>query len=228
MSNVGSLVQDLVEMAEAVKLVPQLKEALNQATAQSEHYAKHVEELEINAINRKAEIDRLNDRIRSLEVERDDASFRVLEAEDKAHTVLAMAKAARVSLEQMTGLLDPPKPQPEPEVLQPQAVELTQEQRVPDPTVNTTTNSSDTASTANNQDIAHTSTSEEAPKSVANPTNSLSGSSQDTHGGGEASKGPYFGKRYHDHPVYVSLHDWLDGSGTEEDYYWRPERKTSF
>jgi len=37
----------------------------------------------------------------------------------------------------------------------------------------------------------------------------------------QPSKGPYHGKHYVDHPFYVSLNHWLEGGGTEEDYYWR-------
>ncbi len=33
---------------------------------------------------------------------------------------------------------------------------------------------------------------------------------------------PYEGKRYYDHPVYMTLAAWQDGGGTEDDYNWRP------
>lgn len=39
----------------------------------------------------------------------------------------------------------------------------------------------------------------------------------------EAKPQPYAGRRYYDHPTYVSFSDWLDGGGTDEDYNWRPE-----
>ncbi len=32
----------------------------------------------------------------------------------------------------------------------------------------------------------------------------------------------FTGKRYYDHPTYMSLAAWLDGGGTEADYHWRP------
>lgn len=40
--------------------------------------------------------------------------------------------------------------------------------------------------------------------------------------GGVGKYGPYSGKRYYDHPTYVSRMDWLAGGGTEADYDWRP------
>lgn len=33
---------------------------------------------------------------------------------------------------------------------------------------------------------------------------------------------PYAGKAYHDHPVFVSYHAWLDGGGTDYGYNWMP------
>jgi len=33
---------------------------------------------------------------------------------------------------------------------------------------------------------------------------------------------PYAGKAYHDHPLFVSYHAWLDGGGTDYGYNWRP------
>ena len=44
----------------------------------------------------------------------------------------------------------------------------------------------------------------------------------------EPSPGPYFGKRYYDHPVWMTLGDWLVGGGTEYDYNWRPSRDGTY
>lgn len=197
--NVGNFVHDLVEMAKAMETLPQVQAELDRAIGQIEEYAKQVQRLEMIAIERKAEIDNLHSRIRSLEVERDDASFRVLEAEDKAHNVLAMAKAARVSLDQITGLLDPPKPEPEP--VQPPVSEVVQ--------------SIEPQSQGQGEGnplpvMEHSQTGSNAPETTALAPSAV------------LPSGPYANKRYHDHPVYVSLWDWIDGGGTEESYRWAP------
>lgn len=123
--HVGNFVQDLVEMAKAVEQVPILQAELNETVKGLENALSHNQGLESNIIGYKAQIEDLQAKVRSLEVERDDASFRVLEAEDITASVLNSAKVAQAGLDAIIAKLDPPKPQPEPEVL-PRATEFLQ------------------------------------------------------------------------------------------------------
>lgn len=235
--NVGNFVHDLVEMAKAMETLPQVQDDLTRTQGVMIEQARTIQSREEAIIRYKAEIEALNSRIRSLEVERDDASFRVMEMEDKTHQVMGMlidfeckAKGARM-------ILDPPKPEPE---LQPQAVPTATDQSVADPTIVAVaqdTENSSAFTTANQSENASTSMlTEEAPKSDANPTPaSASGdqtqvSASTTAGHTDnvtsgSSQGPYFNKRYHDMPSYISYIDWIDGGGTEVDYFWRPQSR---
>lgn len=123
--HVGNFVQDLVEMAKAVEQVPILQAELNETVKGLENALSHNQGLESNIIGYKAQIEDLQAKVRSLEVERDDASFRVLEAEDRENGILLLARNMQNDLAVIMNRLDPPKPQPEPEVL-PQATELSQ------------------------------------------------------------------------------------------------------
>lgn len=212
--NVGNFVHELVEMAKATETLPQVQAELSAAKTNNENLISHIESIRADLEQSRNYVASLEQKVRSLEVERDDASFRVMEAEDREHNVLAMAKAARVSLDQMTGLLDPPKPEPEKldyptETLQPQAVP-------------TPTQDEKNAAHASSMDVGSsttaTSSAEEAPKSDANPPESSSMESGDGSILG-VCKGPYFGKHHHDLSFYVSLNDWLAGDGAHDDYY---------
>jgi septal ring factor EnvC (AmiA/AmiB activator) len=113
---VGNFVHDLVEMAKAMETLPQV-EAENARLHQALDQAQQTtQDRELAIISYKQQIDDLQAKVRSLEVERDDASFRVLEAEDTAHSILSQARATQDILAKMIEKLDPPKPQPEPVV----------------------------------------------------------------------------------------------------------------
>jgi len=116
---VSNFVHELVDMAKAVELVPQLQSEVDQLHSKLSEAERHNQGLETNIISYKQQIEDLASKVRSLEVERDDASFRVLEAVDTAHSVLTQARAAQDILAKVIAKLDPPKPEPE---TQPQAV----------------------------------------------------------------------------------------------------------
>lgn len=215
--HVGNFVQDLVEMAKAVERVPELEAELARTQGQRDIALDHNQALESNIIGYKSQIETLNERVRSLEVERDDASFRVLEAEDTANAVLVKARAMQTALEGMIEKLDPPKPEPEKSAeLQAQPVPTESIQSVTDPTFSEPDWKQDQAETSRLPQ-------KEAPKSDINPSDTSSmvsgdGSTQLAIG----SDQPYLGKKYHFEPSYLSLHEWLRGGGTEENYHWRP------
>lgn len=228
--NVGNFVHDLVEMAKAMETLPQVQEELDRAKSQIENYAKQVQDRELSIINYKDQIEALNAKVRSLEVERDDASFRVMEAEDLNHVILNLARSASIDLAAMISKLDPPKP--EPEKIEEQAVQFPNEGQLgdkfsSDPTVGTgqqetAVHSIPVASQDAGTIGTGTTSVEEAPKSDANPTQTYSGTASDN--GHLASKGPYEGNLYHDMPHYIPLDEWVAGGGTESNYFWRPTR----
>lgn len=107
---VNSFVNDLVAMAKAVEDLPKVQSDLDTACTKIDALERTVQDRELAIIDYKATITDLQSQLRNAEVSRDDAELRFLEVEDKQLNILAMAKAARASLEQMTTLLDPPKP----------------------------------------------------------------------------------------------------------------------
>src|SRR6266436_990938 len=116
---VGNFVQDLVEMAKATETLPIVQHENETLKADLSHAQDTIAARETAIISYKQQIDDLHAKVRSLEVERDDASFRVLEAEDTAHSILTQARNAQATLAEVISKLDPPKPEPvkEPEVI---------------------------------------------------------------------------------------------------------------
>jgi len=121
--SVGNFVRDLVEMAQATERVPQLEEEIASMRKALSEALDHNAGLEVNIISYKQQIDDLQAKVRSLEVERDDASFRVMEAEDVATSTLLKAKDAQVILNDLITKLEPPKPVLEPQALPSETVD---------------------------------------------------------------------------------------------------------
>src|SRR6266576_986253 len=121
---VGNFVQDLVEMEKATETLPIVQHENETLKAELSQAKDTIAARETAIISYKQQIEDLHTKVRSLEVERDDASFRVLEAEDTAHSILTQARNAQATLAEVISKLDPPKPEPvkEPEPILPQAV----------------------------------------------------------------------------------------------------------
>src|SRR6266404_3024609 len=117
---VGNFVQDLVEMAKATETLPIVQHENETLKADLSHAQDTIAARETAILSYKQQIEDLHAKVRSLEVERDDASFRVLEAEDTAHSILTQARNAQATLAEVISKLDPPKPEPvkEPEPVQ--------------------------------------------------------------------------------------------------------------
>lgn len=210
--SVGNFVHDLVEMAKAMEELPQVRNDLDQANKLNTEQGAVIASREESILKLKAEIETLNSRIRDAEVARDDAELRFLELDEKAGKALASMGNILANLNDATNVLKPPPaPMPEPEpVLMPYTnpssgyshdplpVEASQGQSESHPTIE------DVSTT--NQTSANT-----APSSLDTV------SQQNVPSSGEPK--PYLGKFYYDHPIYVSLDNWLAGGGTEENYY---------
>ncbi len=123
--HVANFVHDLVAMAKAMEENPILQEQIEALKAQLGAAQDHNAGLEVNIISYKQQIDNLQAKVRSLEVERDDASFRTMESEDLAHKALSFIRQAEIAAAAAMSLLTPPKPEPikEPEPVLPQAID---------------------------------------------------------------------------------------------------------
>jgi len=204
-------------MAQATEQLPQLQAECERLRLEVASYAETVQRLELKLLARNDDIDGLNSRIRSLEVERDDAGFRQLEAEDKIDAVRSIVENIQSEAEALKGKLFPKpielKPEPMP-IKDAEPVELpkasdwipSQGQSEVDPTApSTDTSKSETASTS----------------SV--PTTETAST--------ESSKGVYADRYYIDHPGWVSREDWKAGGGSDASYDYRhdvPSNPRSF
>ncbi len=191
-----SLVSDLVEMAKAVELLPKVEAERDEAIRHGHELANLVQRLELKAHDRNQEIEALHAKVRELEVQRDDAELRFLEADDKINRLVNLVRGATVTLGE--AVKEPEMPQPEPEAA-PIPVEQSPYypqagQSEPDPMT----------------------------QSVSNGPTEVVSSGQETVGNTEPNSGPYTNRRYIDVPGFVSRPDWLAGGGTEADYDWLP------
>src|SRR5258705_7715887 len=98
---VGNFVADLVEMAKATETLPQVQHELDETKEGLSQALDVIAARETAIISYKQQIEDLHAKCRSLEVERDDASFRVLEAEDKAAALLYQAQTVKDVAERM-------------------------------------------------------------------------------------------------------------------------------
>ena len=223
---VGNFVQDLVEMAKATEQLPQALADNERLKAALDASSQQVQDRELAISRYKEEIESLQAKVRSLEVERDDASFRVMEAEDHAHATLATARAIQEHLNGMIGQLDPPKPQPEPVHEAVKSIEEVQQEPVApatEPVPVPTDRSGDVPNWAGpqGQSVADPTATSSQPSMSHTASIAESGDTSPVHSD-TPPPGRYSGKRYFDHPYYVSLAGWLAEGGTEEDYNWRP------
>lgn len=99
---IDNFVGSLVEMAKAFEERPRLEQRI----AELEPAKAALEDS--NSILRQ-HIDELNAKLAEVSKERDDASFRVLEVEDKASRVLDLAKTLQTGLGQVIAEVEPPK-----------------------------------------------------------------------------------------------------------------------
>src|SRR5258707_1769505 len=127
--HVANFVHDLVAMAKAMEENPVLQDQIEVLKAQLSAAQDHNAGLEVNIISYKQQIDDLQAKVRSLEVERDDASFRTMEVEDKLNTTLADLSSLLTIGERIHTRLAPPKPEPvkepEPVAIPPEPLEDT-------------------------------------------------------------------------------------------------------
>lgn len=236
----ASFVNDLVEMAEAYKHLPMVREELRDTQERLNAALNMVQRLEGKLLDRANEIDAKNATIRQLEVARDDAELRFLEADERTTRALDFIKSTFGNAGTLIQALEPKsEPQPQPEVASLPLSEV----GLNVPPSNESASGQDATASAT---TALSSVNTESGERAADPTLSSNVPTQSDHSSvhehvtetaiatdngskqddGILAKpiehGPYSGKRYHDHPYYVTLSGWLEGGGTEADYHWRP------
>ena len=111
---VHNFVTDLVEMAKATERLPYAEQELSEARQEITAKADTIQRLELKLMDRANEITNLHARIRDLEVSRDDAEFRFLEAEDRTNRALDFIKTTFGNAGSLIQALEPPKPEPVP------------------------------------------------------------------------------------------------------------------
>lgn len=92
--------------------VPMLEASVDDLAKKLDTAQYHNLRLEENILGYKNTIADLTSKVRSLEVERDDAGFRTLEAEDKLANLLKTVRNAVFDLDDGAKHVDPPKPVP--------------------------------------------------------------------------------------------------------------------
>lgn len=206
--NVSSFVGDLVEMAKAFEELPNVQAALAESEFHRESLSVAVQKREESILSLKAEIEKLNEKVRTTEVERDDAEMRFLELEEKAGKVDAIMHSILSDADRVVTMLFPPKPEPLPA--------LTEGQSANNPTANTTDDQPVSAhSDAENTDTVRA-------ESEPLPT-SAQAAQTGTTPEPEAFASKSWSERYKDLnymsiPGYISRAEWLEGGGTDESY----------
>jgi hypothetical protein len=218
----SSFIAEIAEAYNALELLPQAHERIATLERDNNEYFNTIQRLELKLIDRQVEIDNLNAKIRELEVARDDAEFRFLEAEDKQGATLRTLKELQGRIAGLVEVIDPPKVEPvvvEAPVTSHDMPVSEMGLSVTDPTLGeaatqTGLQEPSVSSGQSEPDPTAPTTTYPEPSSVAStaPTDPVS----------SIDRGPYFGKRYIHVAGYMSLSHWLAGGGTEEDYNWRP------
>lgn len=113
--NVGNFVSDLVEMAKATEQLPLVQAQLDRANTMIEEQAKAIQSRELHIIELKAMIDELSTKLRAMEVSRDDAEYRFLEADEKLGKIAQSFQGALAALDGTGKLIQKETAKPEPE-----------------------------------------------------------------------------------------------------------------
>lgn len=228
--HVGNFVQDLVEMAKAMDELPKVQGELSDTRKELSAALNRVEDRELRIIDLKSQIESLQSALRTTEASRDDAVYLFLELDEKTHQVMGILIDLEGKAHGARMILDPPKPEPEPEVQQPNLDPIGSSsggQSLPD-----TGQSSGQHAMAEPMPvdgwgqgqsenplpamevIGSTLNANDIPVQSSENVTSIQSIS--------ANSSPYTGLYYSNVPCFISRADWLAGGGTEENYDWRP------
>lgn len=232
--NITELMKELAAGQEARERIPTLEKSMADIIAASDKLATHNQALETNIIGYKQSISDLTAKVRSLEVERDDAGFRELEAADKLNTLLQAVRGAWVDVNNAAVAVDPPKPEPTPLPLVPDApVSLKpsdtgfyerdmlatkvyivdhRSESAADPTNNAVSVSQSQGSVTSSVQQDATSTSSDQSDSSYHPFATSEAPKSPEPVAPKTDK-PYLGMAWYDRPHTVSHEDWRNGGG---------------
>jgi hypothetical protein len=228
----SNFIREIAEAYQALEILPQREERIRALEAQSIADGERIARLEKRLIDRHNEMETLQARIRSLEVERDDASFRELVAQDQAASAVGTLRTLFSNVGEALKALQPPEAM---------VTERPLESSVPSPVEAAPTGSSEPTPEGGEPIISgtpnidsQTTLGESAADPIMDaPTGAIqesAGQSPVTHSDAgttitESSPvkphGPYHGLCYFDVPGYISLPEWIEGGGTQELYFGR-------
>lgn len=203
----GSMADMFSQAKNAISRIPDLENQISAMTVSSQADGSRIASLEQRIHAYQNQVDALEASKRSLEVERDDAGFRVLELEERLHHIADGVRGAMRTLRDIgdntlgsvLDKADPPKP--EPELAAKPTTEASDPHDMQGGVYNNGPVSSNDPSAADFDysgnpavNVPITETHDEVPR-------------------------PYANKLYSTHPTHIPLSDWLDGGGTEGSYY---------
>lgn len=99
--SVQEVLNAISEASQALNREPEYKASIASLERSLGAAQTHNQELELKAISYRTQIEQLNDRIRSLEVERDDFGFRELEANDKLDALRNVVKTFTAKVDEV-------------------------------------------------------------------------------------------------------------------------------
>lgn len=209
-SQVNDFIGQIAEAYAALQAKPELEREIARLRDQHRADGDTIADLEFRIHAKNEELEAASNTRRSLEVERDQAQFQVLELEERLHNIANYISDARGIL---ADVMDVPltkakaqtvveKPTP------PEPVHV--EQSYPYSFVG----QSDTPLSA----TTHSDTTPSPVESPAHPTESAAGSPDES----APKLRPYEGKFYHDMIDYIPRYQWIEGGGTDYSYDWRP------
>ena len=202
MTQVHDILDAINEARTALDERPQLKSYIQELETNLRQSQTHAQALEVNIQGYKSDISGLTDKIRSLEVERDDAGFRELEAQDKLDALRNVVLGVHTTLEKTLPKAEPIVEAPVVNEVAPQAgtTSVTIEP-TPEPTPGSTLYGSSYVLVPETQAQSN-------PIPTPEPNR------------------PYSGKAYNEQPM-VSRTEWIEGGGT--DYgYWNESTNSDF
>lgn len=245
--NRHNFVADLVEMARATEQLPVVQGQLVEAEKRLDELRNHITNVELALLNRKDEIEQLNEALRKMEVQRDDAEFRFLDAEDRTEKALAFVRSIFGNAGSLIQALEPPKPEPvaQPVPDMPSAVAVQGAEPVSGvmgqseanpPSAPSMDSQSAPVSSATISDTASSPSLTEgvgvqqdpttAPTLDSRPAEAPAFDGSATSAASPSTEPPFsdkrfVGKLYINTPGWHSRVDWLAGGGTNETYDWR-------
>ena len=219
MNSVHDILNAITEAKAAFDERPVLQTRIDGLERDLDKSQRHAQELELKLMERNAAIDSLQSKCRSLEVERDDMGFRELEAADKLDALRNVVKVFTTQVES----------------LMPKSIEVAKAEPVSEPIPVTGAASGsyspEPAYEGYRNDLVQEPHPIEAVGESASPLSPSATTTQDTETktsvptsaspmADVSSPKPYEGKTFSEVDRVINLPDWIEGGGTNANY-WR-------